>query len=163
MKKEFYLKRCRWSGVILSAASFCRYIWGTGKGFGGDIVLKAEITDNKLVAVEVVKEAESDFAKAAIKQISDKAIASQSLDVDDMARQQEQYVTKAALKKCNWKSGAVLTKVEAAKEEAKEISKKDRYSYHRWRRSWNNSCYRCSWKRCKSNIVRKNSIIRWKY
>ncbi|MBQ3437319.1 MAG: flavocytochrome c [Fusobacterium sp.] len=112
------------AGVILSATSFAGTFEGTGKGFGGDIVLKAEITDNKLVAVEVVKEAESDFAKAAIKQISDKAIASQSLDVDDIAGATGTSTgTKTALKNAIEKSGAVLTKVEAAKEEAKEISK----------------------------------------
>lgn len=114
MKKGFLVKFLTLiTGLLFSFTAFAGTFEGVGKGFGGDIVVEAEIADNKITAVKVKSESESDFAKPAIKQIIDKVIATQSLEVDDVAgATATSKGIKRAISNAIKKSGATLTKVE---------------------------------------------------
>lgn len=114
MKKRFSTKFLTLvTGLLLSYSAFAGTYNGVAKGFGGDIVIDAEITNNKLTAINVKSESESDFAKPAIKAIIGKVIATQSLDVDNVAgATATSKGIKGAISKAVKASGATLTKVE---------------------------------------------------
>lgn len=114
MKKGFLTKILALvSGLVLSVSAYAGTFEGVGKGFGGDIVVEAEIANNKITAINVKGESESDFAKPAIKQIIDKVIATQDLKVDDVAgATATSKGIKKAISNAVKASGATLNKVE---------------------------------------------------
>lgn len=114
MKKRFSTKFLTLvTGLLLSYSAFAGTYNGVAKGFGGDIIIDAEIANNKLEAINVKSESESDFAKPAIKAIIGKVIATQSLDVDNVAgATATSKGIKGAISKAVKASGATLTKVE---------------------------------------------------
>lgn len=114
MKKGFLVKILTLvTGLLFSFTAFAETFEGVGKGFGGDIVVEAEISNNKLTAVKVKEEVESDFAKLAIQQIIEKVIATQNVSVDDVAgATATSKGIKRAISNAIKKSGATLTKVE---------------------------------------------------
>ncbi len=114
MKKRFSTKCLTLvTGLLLSYSAFAGTYNGVAKGFGGDIIIDAEIANNKLEAINVKSESESDFAKPAIKAIIGKVIATQSLDVDNVAgATATSKGIKGAISKAVKASGATLTKVE---------------------------------------------------
>lgn len=114
MKKRFSTKFLTLvTGLLLSYSAFAGTYNGVAKGFGGDIIIDAEIANNKLEAINVKSESESDFAKPAIKAIIGKVIATQSLDVDNVAgATATSKGIKGAISEAVKASGATLTKVE---------------------------------------------------
>nr|WP_241634017.1 flavocytochrome c [Fusobacterium gastrosuis] len=114
MKKRFLTKFLTLvTGLLLSYSAFAGTYNGVAKGFGGDIIIDAEIANNKLEAINVKSESESDFAKPAIKAIIGKVIATQSLDVDNVAgATATSKGIKGAISEAVKASGATLTKVE---------------------------------------------------
>lgn len=114
MKKGFLTKILALvSGLVLSVSAYAGTFEGVGKGFGGDIIVEAEIANNKITAINVKGESESDFAKPAIKQIIDKVIATQDLKVDDVAgATATSKGIKKAISNAVKASGATLNKVE---------------------------------------------------
>lgn len=82
MKNKFLILAM---GIILSVTAVAETVEGIGKGFGGDIIVDAEINDNKIVAIKVKSESESDFAKPAIETIINEVIEKQTIKVDDVA------------------------------------------------------------------------------
>lgn len=114
MKKRFSTKFLTLvTGLLLSYSAFAGTYNGVAKGFGGDIIIDAEIANNKLEAINVKSESESDFAKPAIKVIIGKVIATQSLDVDNVAgATATSKGIKGAISEAVKASGATLTKVE---------------------------------------------------
>ncbi|MDO4690577.1 MAG: flavocytochrome c [Fusobacterium sp.] len=116
MKKGFLVKLLTLAiGVMFSLTAFTDTFEGIGKGYGGDIVVEAEISNNKLTAIKVKQDSESDFAKVAIQQIIEKVIATQNVNVDDVAgATATSKGIKRAISNAVKKSGATLTKVEQA-------------------------------------------------
>ncbi|MDD7391394.1 MAG: flavocytochrome c [Fusobacterium gastrosuis] len=114
MKKRFSTKFLTLvTGLLLSYSAFAGTYNGVAKGFGGDIIIDAEIANNKLEAINVKSESESDFAKPAIKAIIGKVIATQSLDVDNVAgATATSKGIKGAISKAVKASGATLTMIE---------------------------------------------------
>lgn len=116
MKKGFLVKFLTLvAGLIFSFTAFADTFEGVGKGYGGDIVVEAEISNNKLTAVKVKEDSESDFAKIVIQQIIEKVIAAQSVKVDDVAgATATSKGIKRAISNAIKKSGATLTQNEQA-------------------------------------------------
>ena len=86
MKKRFSTKFLTLvTGLLLSYSAFAGTYNGVAKGFGGDIIIDAEIANNKLEAINVKSESESDFAKPAIETIINEVIEKQTIKVDDVA------------------------------------------------------------------------------
>lgn len=111
MKKSFLMALV--AGLAFSFSAYSDTFEGKGKGFGGEIVIDAEITDNKIMSVTVKEESESDFAKPAIKEISDKIIETQDLKVDDVSgATATSKGIKRAISNAVKASGATLTKIQ---------------------------------------------------
>lgn len=116
MKKGFLVKILTLVvGLLFSFTAFADTFEGVGKGYGGDIVVEAEISNNKLIAVKVKEDSESDFAKLVIQQIIEKVIATQNTKVDDVAgATATSKGIKRAISNAIKKSGATLTQTEQA-------------------------------------------------
>lgn len=114
MKKGFLVKFFTLiAGLLFSFNVFADTFEGVGKGYGGDIVVEAEISNNKLIAVKVKQDSESDFAKLVIQQIIEKVIATQNTKVDDVAgATATSKGIKRAISNAVKKSGATLTQTE---------------------------------------------------
>lgn len=115
MKKNFMSKIAMMLTVFALSFSFAygKTFEGIGKGYAGDIVINAEISNNKITAIQVKKSEESGFTKKAVTTITEAVIATQSLDVDDVAgATSTSKGLKSAIADAVKKSGAKLEKVE---------------------------------------------------
>lgn len=118
MRKNFISKITTLLTVFSLSFSFVygKTFEGTGKGYAGNIVIDAEISENKITDIQVKKSEESGFTKKAVTTITETVIATQSLDVDDVAgATSTSRGLKAAIADAVKKSGAKLKKVETTK------------------------------------------------
>ncbi|WP_349763667.1 flavocytochrome c [Fusobacterium sp. SYSU M8D902] len=103
---------------LLFTASYGAEVEGVGKGYKGDIKVGVTYEGNEIKEVKVLEHQETNFTKRAMKEITKNIVATQNVDVDNVAG--ATYTSegiKEAVKSAMATAGIVLNSKSAVKEE----------------------------------------------